>query len=97
VKVSPRQITFIEEVNHDVHEGLNIISPTLIISPATIETSKQEVATKLLSVNLLHMSPILVEVPASQSKIDEINQRWVLVPDQNIIKLQVIMDITHFM
>ena len=96
MKVAPGQITFIEEINHDVHQRLNIISPALIISPATIETGKQKVAAKLLSVYLLDMSLILVKVPASQSKIDQINQRWVFVPYQNVVKLKVIMDIAHF-
>ena len=86
VKVSPGEITLIKEINHDVHETLYIISSTLIVPPATVETGKQEVATEFLSINLLNMAAIIVQVPASQTEVDQINQGRIFVSYQYVIQ-----------
>jgi hypothetical protein len=97
VEVSPGQETLVQKINHDVHERLNVISPALVITSAAVETCKEEIATKLLSINFLNMTTIFIEVSTGQTKVDEINQRGVFVPDQNVIQLQIIVNITHFM
>lgn len=60
VEVSPWQITLVQEINHNVHQRLDIVSSALVVSPATVETREQEVTTELLCVDLLDVCAIFI-------------------------------------
>jgi len=61
VKVTPRQIVFVQKVNHDEKTALDVISPALVVTAARVQTGEQEVARELLDILLCNMLALLVQ------------------------------------
>lgn len=48
VEVAPGQVVLIEEIHHDVHGALDVVSPRLVVAAAGVETCKKKIAGELL-------------------------------------------------
>jgi hypothetical protein len=97
MKITPWETIFIEQVDHDVHHTLYVISSRLVVAPARVKTGKEEVTRKLLDVLLFAMAAILFLVLTGQTEINKVDELWVFVPHEYVVKLQVIVHVAHLM
>ena len=60
--ISPRQLVFVQQVNHDVHEGLHVVSPALADAGAAVETGEHKVTHEGVEELLLDMGSIWIKI-----------------------------------
>ena len=88
-EVSPRKVVIIVEVDEHVKQGLDVVTPRFIVSPAGVERGEHEVSREVGQVLLGHVLcfPLNAfgQVELTETKIDQIDFRWVLKADQNIL------------
>ena len=93
VEVGPGQLLVVDEVNKNVKGRFYVISARLGISTARIERREKEVAAELVQLLLLNVPSVnWRQIGRGQSKVDQIDNIRVLVPDKNVLQLNVIVD-----
>lgn len=85
MKRAPRQSVIIEEVDHDVHCRLNIVSTTLVFASAAIKTGEQEVAGEFLHVLFFDVLSSFSKVTACQTKVNKVDCGWITMPNQYVL------------
>ena len=71
---------------------MNVVSSTLILASATIETREQKIPRKLLHIFFLDMRTILVDVFACKTEVYKVDICWVTISNKNVFKLQIVVD-----
>ena len=97
VEVVPRQLVLVEQVNHNVHATLDVVSPRLVVSATTVETCKHKVARELVEKHLRNVGALFVVVRSGQSEVNQINGAWVLVTHQDVLQLQIVVHVPQTM
>ena len=70
VEISPGQEALVQQIDHYVHDRLDVIPSALVVAPARVEGCEQEVPGEFLCVNFLHVRAVIVKVSASEPKIN---------------------------
>ena len=94
-EVRPGQLVLVKQVDHDVHERLDVVSAGLNSAAASVKTGELEVSGEALFCLLLDMFSIIIDKPLRDTKVDQVNGGGVLVAHQDIVQLQVVVDVTE--
>lgn len=92
LEVVPRQVAFIQQVDHQVKDRLHIVTAWLVVAATRIQGGEEKVTAKLVHEFFFNMRSIIVQVLLGKAEVNQVLEIRVVESNYDVFELNVIVD-----